>query len=142
MEVPWIRSTIRPLRSQSRLLAGEYLGARMDQHSDTDRIHLRGMANPEILVPLHLPGRGHHGSLPEEQPTRNAQGPYQVLKLQRMRDRMSYADPNLGLGLEKVQRLGMHPLHGMHRCMPRWSALAKVPIESSGLVSVQAWVVL
>src|SRR2546428_9866174 len=81
MEVPWIRTTIRPLRSQSRLLARGHFVAHMDQHSDTHRIHLRRVANPEILVPLHLPRRTHHGSLPAEQPTRNAQGPYQVLKL-------------------------------------------------------------
>ena len=87
------------------------------------------MANPEILVPIHLPGRRHHGSLPKEQHARNAPGPYQVLKLQRMRDSLSDADPDLRLGLEKVQRLGMHPLHGVYRCMPRGSALAKVPVE-------------
>ena len=86
----------------------------MDQHSYTHRIHLRGMAYPPILVPIHLPGRRHHGSLPEEQPTRNAPGSYQMLELQGMRDCMSYADSNTGPGLEKVQRLGMHPLHGMY----------------------------
>jgi hypothetical protein len=23
----------------------------------------------------------------------------------------------------------MHPLHGMHRCMPSWSTLPEVPVE-------------
>jgi len=88
------------------------------------------VANPTILVPLHLPGRRHNGSLPEKQLARNAPWPYQVFKLQRMRNRMSNADSDPGLGLEKVQRLGMHPLHGMHWRMPSRSTLPEVPLEA------------
>ena len=72
LEIPRHRTGLRLLRSQSRLLAGRYLGTHVDQHSDTDRIRVRGMADPEVLVPIHLPGWGHHGSLPEEQPIGDA----------------------------------------------------------------------
>ena len=95
-------------------MARQHIGTHMDQHSHTHRIHLRGMANPPILVSVHLPRWRHHGSFPEEQPTRNAPRPHQMLELQGMRNRVSDADSNIGPGLEEVQRFGVHPLHGVH----------------------------
>jgi hypothetical protein len=95
-------------------MARKRLGTNMDQYPDPNRIHLCSVANPQILVPIHMPGWGNHGSLPEKQPPRNPPRPYQMLKLQGMRNRMSHANTDSGPGLEEVQRLGMHPLHGVH----------------------------
>ena len=114
MEIPRNSSSLRPLCRQPWLVARKHIGTHMDQHPDSDRIHLCSVANPPILVPIYLPCRGNHGGLPEEQPTRNAPRPYQMLKLQGMRDRLSDADSNTGFGLEEVQRFGVHPLYGLH----------------------------
>src|SRR5881628_1107723 len=72
VEVLGNRSSLRSVRSQHWLLAWRCLSAYVDQYSDPHRIHLRSVANPTILVPLHLPGRRHNGSLPEKQLARNA----------------------------------------------------------------------
>src|SRR5437867_13432352 len=113
MEIPRNSSSLRPLCRQPWLVARKHIGTHMDQHPDSDRIHLCSVANPPILVPIYLPCRGNHGGLPEEQPTRNAPRPYQLLKLQGMRYRLSVAVSYYGIGLDYVQRFGVTTFTGL-----------------------------
>src|SRR3989442_11895569 len=107
LEVPGNGPSFRFVRSQHWVVVGKRVGVDMGQHSDLDRFHLRGMANPEILVPLHMPGWRHYGGLPEEQTAWNAPRSYLMLKFEGKRNRLSHADPYLGSGFEEVQPFGM-----------------------------------
>lgn len=128
MEVSSHSSELRPDLRQSFFLAWRDLGSHMDQFSRPNRLRLCRVEDSPILVPIHLPRRGHNGGNTEEQSTGNPPRPGQVLGLQRMRDGLSNANPDLRLRLEEVQRPRMHPMHGLHRCMPSRRPLPEIPI--------------
>jgi len=77
-----------------------------------------------------MPGRSNHGGDPEEKLARNAPRPGQVFGVQGMRNCVSNASSHTGPRLQEVQRLRMHPLHGLHRRMSRRGPLAKVPLDA------------
>src|SRR5436853_253341 len=58
------------------------------------RVRLRGLEDSSILVSLRMSSRRNHGRDPKEQPPRNASRPDQMLRMQRVRDRLSDANTN------------------------------------------------
>src|SRR5205807_10158057 len=66
-------------------------------------IRVRCMEDSSILVSLRMSSRRNHDRYPKEQHPRNASRPNQMLRMQRVRDRLSDADTNPRSRLEEVQ---------------------------------------